>query len=86
MTSDTAILIRNADRGPHFAAAIRESAKQLQDLGCRVLAEGVETEAQHDVLSDCPIELAQGWLYGRPASIDDMALAGHMADRRKVRA
>ncbi len=65
-------VIRNADKGAPFAAAIRASAEQLCKLGCKVLAEGVETAAQHDALQNCGIELAQGWLYGKPAAVASM--------------
>ncbi len=62
-------VVRNADRGSPYLAAICETTRRLHELGCRVLAEGVETEAQHAALLDCGIELAQGWLYGRPGPI-----------------
>ena len=64
-------IIRNADKGSPFLSAIGETTQALHDLGCRVLAEGVETEAQHQHLDDCGIELAQGWLYARPEPVDD---------------
>ena len=35
--------------------------------GCRLIAEGVETQAEADALRRLGIELAQGYLYGRPA-------------------
>jgi EAL domain-containing protein (putative c-di-GMP-specific phosphodiesterase class I)/DNA-binding response OmpR family regulator len=35
--------------------------------GCRLIAEGVETEAQADVLQGLGIELGQGFLFGRPS-------------------
>ena len=65
-------VIRNADKGSHFTAAIRESAQRLCKLGCLVLAEGVERENQHAALQDCGIELAQGWLYGRPEAVESV--------------
>jgi diguanylate cyclase (GGDEF)-like protein len=37
-------------------------------LRCMVVAEGVETERQHEVLRDVGCPRAQGWLYGRPES------------------
>lgn len=59
-------VIRNADQGSTFSSAITETAQHLLQLDCRVLAEGVETETQHAALTSCHIELAQGFLYGKP--------------------
>jgi EAL domain-containing protein (putative c-di-GMP-specific phosphodiesterase class I) len=63
-------VIRNADKGSHFTAAIRESTERICKLGCQVLAEGVERENQHAALQGCGIELAQGWLYGKPEAVE----------------
>lgn len=38
-----------------------------RELGIRVVAEGVETQAEAQVLRDLGVELIQGYLYGRPA-------------------
>jgi EAL domain-containing protein (putative c-di-GMP-specific phosphodiesterase class I) len=65
-------VVRHAGQGTPLDADIAGSVAQLHQLGCRVLAEGVETQAQHDALCACGIELAQGWLYGRPAAVDDV--------------
>ena len=40
--------------------------KLAHDLGRNVIAEGIETEAQHKVLMSLGCERAQGYLYGRP--------------------
>ena len=69
-------VVRNADKGSPFVDAIGETTRRLRAMDCRVLAEGVETEDQHAALSGCGIELAQGWLYGRPASLADSLKAG----------
>ncbi|MFL9966305.1 hypothetical protein PQR02_36000 [Paraburkholderia sediminicola] len=37
-----------------------------------VLAEGVERENQHAALQGCGIELAQGWLYGKPEAVESV--------------
>lgn len=65
-------VIRNADQGSLFSRAISETAQHLHQLGCQVLAEGVETEAKHNALAGCHIELAQGYLYGRPAPLEEV--------------
>lgn len=63
-------VVRHAGQGGLLDADIAGSVAQLHQLGCRVLAEGVETQAQHEALRACGIELAQGWLYGRPETVD----------------
>jgi EAL domain-containing protein (putative c-di-GMP-specific phosphodiesterase class I)/CheY-like chemotaxis protein len=40
-------------------------------LGLRTVAEGVETRAQLDILHQLGCDMAQGYLYARPMSIDD---------------
>ena len=40
-------------------------------LGIRVLAEGVETEEQFNVVSEVGVDLAQGFWFGRPMAADD---------------
>ncbi len=41
-------------------------------LHLKVVAEGVETQAQVDLLKDMGCELAQGYLYSKPAAVDDI--------------
>jgi EAL domain-containing protein (putative c-di-GMP-specific phosphodiesterase class I) len=41
--------------------------------GSLILAEGVETEGQASILKDLGVDLAQGWLYGRPFPASDLA-------------
>lgn len=46
------------------------SVVELADrLGCRLIAEGVETEAELNVISSMGIELVQGFLFGRPKAV-----------------
>ncbi len=37
-------------------------------VGCALIAEGVETEAEHEALMQLGVEYGQGYLYGRPST------------------
>jgi diguanylate cyclase (GGDEF)-like protein len=61
-----------------FLRAIVTLAKTLN---LRVIAEGVETEAQCALISAIGCELAQGYLFGRPLPPDQWGMADATADR-----
>jgi EAL domain-containing protein (putative c-di-GMP-specific phosphodiesterase class I) len=42
--------------------------KLAHDLGMRVVAEGVETDEQHNNIATVGCDLAQGYLYARPTN------------------
>jgi len=44
-----------------------------RELGLEVLAEGVETEAQHLFLRGAQVDSFQGWLFARPLEFEDAA-------------
>lgn len=51
-------------------------------MNCIVVAEGVETAEQHDLLKEIGIDCAQGYLFSRPLSIAD--LLGTLDQKTKV--
>ncbi|WP_375460193.1 putative bifunctional diguanylate cyclase/phosphodiesterase [uncultured Enterovirga sp.] len=56
--------------------AIIEVVCQLaQKFGMRVVVEGIETEAQRRVIVALGVEQAQGWLFGRPQTLEAMTEA-----------
>ncbi|TBW57899.1 EAL domain-containing protein [Marinobacter halodurans] len=59
-------LIRNIDREPNKQAVVAGVVTMMQRLGGRVIAEGVETEAEYRWLRTLGIDLFQGYLFARP--------------------
>ncbi len=54
------------------AAVVNAMVYLATNLGIEVIAEGVETEAQRDLLRGCGCTTAQGYLYGRPMPLADL--------------
>ena len=44
--------------------------------GCRLIGEGIETEAEASTLATLGVELGQGYYFGRPATIESLAEPG----------
>jgi len=56
--------------------------KLAHDLGLHVVAEGVETTAQHDIINTVGCDLAQGFLYAKP--MDATAIEALLASRTSL--
>ncbi|RZL17746.1 MAG: EAL domain-containing protein, partial [Sphingomonas sp.] len=56
------------------AAVVNAMVYLATSLGIEVIAEGVETEAQRDLLCACGCPTAQGYLYGRPMPLADLSV------------
>jgi EAL domain-containing protein (putative c-di-GMP-specific phosphodiesterase class I) len=71
-------LVRGVDRDARRRSIIRHMLALCGDLGCDVVAEGVETDAEFRVLEDLGITLFQGYLIGRPGfqTLPRPAIAG----------
>ena len=51
---------------------VRATISLAGELGMRVVAEGIETEAVSDRLRDVGCDMGQGWYFGRPMQADAM--------------
>jgi len=45
---------------------VRSIQAMAQDLGILTIAEGIETEAQRDLMREIGIDWGQGYLWGKP--------------------
>ncbi len=63
-------LIRGIERSPGRQELVAALVKLMSDLGVAVVAEGVETEAEHRAVVQLGCDLGQGYLYRRPAPAD----------------
>jgi diguanylate cyclase (GGDEF)-like protein len=55
------------DGDPQRIAQLRRYTRIARAIGCTVVAEGIETAAELEVVRDVGIELGQGYLWGMPA-------------------
>lgn len=60
-------LVRGIDASRPKRAILTGILSVCEELGIRVIAEGIETRAERDCLLDAGIELMQGYLFARPA-------------------
>lgn len=66
---DTAF-VRNLERSPEDQAIVQATITLAHGLGMTCIAEGVETEEQRQILLELGCDQLQGYLCGRPASVE----------------
>ncbi|MBA2540921.1 MAG: EAL domain-containing protein [Deltaproteobacteria bacterium] len=59
-------LIRDLERHVTKRRVVGAMATLVRELGGRVVAEGVETEAERAAVAECGVDLMQGWLFAKP--------------------
>ena len=59
-------LVRSIEQHPVKQRVVAAIANLCKELGSRVVAEGVETQAELDVITRAGIELIQGYLFAKP--------------------
>ena len=63
--------LAKGEGNPRQRQVISGVVKMVKELGCRVVAEGVETQEQADFLSSIGCDVAQGYFYSRPLSVEE---------------
>jgi EAL domain-containing protein (putative c-di-GMP-specific phosphodiesterase class I) len=61
------VLVRDLDGSPTKRRLVSSMTRLCSDLGMQVVAEGIETFAERDALSDLGCDLMQGYLFAHPA-------------------
>ena len=64
-------VVRDLDLKPSHVAMIRALVDYAAATGAQLCAEGVETREERRVLRDAGVDLAQGYLFGRPKPARD---------------
>jgi EAL domain-containing protein (putative c-di-GMP-specific phosphodiesterase class I) len=59
-------LVRSVDTNPVKRKLVASMTTLCKDMGLLVVAEGVETHAERDVLIELGCDLLQGYLFARP--------------------
>jgi EAL domain-containing protein (putative c-di-GMP-specific phosphodiesterase class I) len=59
-------LVRDVHQSPTKQKVIRSMTSLCKELGMLVVAEGVETPAERDMLIELDCDLLQGFLFARP--------------------
>jgi EAL domain-containing protein (putative c-di-GMP-specific phosphodiesterase class I) len=62
-------LIRGIDRDPAKQGLVAGMRHFARTTKCRIIAEGVESEAEAQTLTELDVRLVQGYLFGRPAPL-----------------
>jgi EAL domain-containing protein (putative c-di-GMP-specific phosphodiesterase class I) len=69
-------LIRGIDRDPAKQALVAGMRHFARTTNCRLIAEGVESEAEAQTLAQLDVRLVQGYLFGRPAPLSPRSTQG----------
>lgn len=65
-------LIRRIDRELESRALAAALIRFAEETGCKIVAEGVETQAELEMLQSLKVNKAQGYLLGRPAPLEEL--------------
>jgi EAL domain-containing protein (putative c-di-GMP-specific phosphodiesterase class I) len=60
------MLTRDIQQDPARRALATAMVHFADDMGCKLVAEGIETKEEHAVLAELGVDYGQGYLFGRP--------------------
>jgi len=63
------VLTRNIQDDPARRAITSAMVHFARDIGCKLVAEGIETEAERDVMANLGVDFGQGYLFARPLPV-----------------
>jgi EAL domain-containing protein (putative c-di-GMP-specific phosphodiesterase class I) len=66
-------MIQNLGEGPGGTAIVRAAIEAGHALGCNVLADGIETEQQYELLGEIGCDEGQGAYFSHPVTAAEMA-------------
>jgi EAL domain-containing protein (putative c-di-GMP-specific phosphodiesterase class I) len=72
------------DVSPDGRALLRSIVAMAHHFRLVVIAEGIESEAQHALLAEVGVDCAQGYLYRRPASAREILGDGEVQESKAV--
>ena len=63
------VLTRNCDKDPARRAISAAMVQFSHDIGAKLVAEGIETEEERDVMQQLGVDYGQGYLFARPLPV-----------------
>ncbi|BCK74522.1 diguanylate cyclase/phosphodiesterase [Acetobacter aceti NRIC 0242] len=76
---------RNAMSSGRDRILIRAIARCSFELGCRTVAEMIETEVDAALAKELGVECGQGWLFGQPVTADQLLASVERVTRTQIR-
>lgn len=76
--------VANLDRDPNLVALLRSVTEMARTLGKQVVAEGIETDAQHQLLRELACDMGQGYLFSRPLAPEQVLAFCRQHEHRKA--
>ncbi|MGH7539591.1 MAG: EAL domain-containing protein, partial [Gemmatimonadota bacterium] len=67
-----AVFVSDVDRSPETGALARAVIELGQTMGMQIVAEGIERQAQDEWARESGCDLVQGFLHGRPETIEKL--------------